>query len=133
MRARRLLVAVVLAGLGCTAGRDRLRSGEAWAEAAPVVYPTDPQALRTRLRKLLGMWEFRYAPDAQDPAVLNIYDRDEPVTPPNLVGRVRIEPGPQPATTRVTAIGARARGFGWDYRFRVDRKIHEALATFFHD
>ena len=89
--------------------------------------------LRPRLLKLLGLWEFRYGPDGSDSAILNIYDRNEPVALGNLVGRVRIEPGPEPATTKVTAIGVRARGFGWDYRYRVHERVHQKLATFFHD
>ncbi|MHC4490868.1 MAG: hypothetical protein ACYTDU_04505 [Planctomycetota bacterium] len=125
-------VLVVVLAVACTAGRDRLRSGEAWADAAPIVYPAEPEALRTRLSKLLALWEFRSGPDAADSAVLNIYDRGEPVALSNLVGRVRIEPGPEPATTKVTAIGVRARGFGWDNRYRVDERVHEKLATFFH-
>jgi hypothetical protein len=127
------VVAVALVAACSASSRDRLRSGEAWAEAAPIVYPGDPGALRTQLLKLLGLWEFRYGPDAGDPGVLNIYDRDEPVAPENLVARVRIEPGEAPGTTKVTAIGARARGFGWDYRYRVDEHIHKQLARFFHD
>lgn len=131
---RALATALLLVtAAACAGGRDKLHSGEAWAEAAPIVYPADPEALKTRLRKMLAMWEFRYGPDAENPAVLNVYDRDEPVAPEHLVARVRIEPGPKPATTKVTAIGVRARGFGWDYRFRVDEKIHGSLATFFHD
>jgi hypothetical protein len=125
------VLAVVLLG-ACTASRDRLRGGEAWADAAPIVYPTEPQPLKIQLEKLLGMWEFRHGPDPSDPAILNIFDRDEPAVMENLVGRVRIEPGPKPGTTKVTAIGVRARGFGWDYRYRVDEKIHEKLGTFFH-
>jgi hypothetical protein len=126
-----VLVAVV-ATAACTASRDRLRSGEGWAEAAPIVYPTEPQPLKIQLEKLLGMWEFRFGPDAADPEILNIYDRVEPAVMENLVGRVRIEPGEKPGTTKVTAIGVRARGFSWDYRYQVDEKIHEKLATFFH-
>lgn len=125
--------AALLVAAACTAGRDKLRSGEAWADAAPVVYPVGPEALETRLKKMLAMWEFRHGPDARDPELLNVYDRGAPVAPKNLVARVRIEPGPKPATTKVTAIGVRARGFGWDYRFRVDEKIHQNLAIFFHE
>jgi hypothetical protein len=124
-----LFVVVVAA---CTAARDGLRSGAAWADAAPIVYPAQPEELQTQLQKLLSLWEFRFGPEASDAAVLNIYDRGEPVALENLVGRVRIEPGPKPGTTSVTAIGVRARGFGWDYRYRVDERIHEKLATFFH-
>jgi hypothetical protein len=132
MTGRAVTLTAALLVAACTASRDRLRSGEAWADAAPVVYPAQPEALETRLKKMLAMWEFRYGPDAANPAVLNIYDREAPVALENLVGRVRIEPGEKPGTTRVTAIGARARGFGWDYRFRVDEQVHKALATFFH-
>ena len=129
---RTVATALLAAVAACTAGRDRLRSGEAWADAVPVVYPVEPEALETRLKKMLAMWEFRHGPDAGDPTLWNVYDRDAPVAPENLVARVRIEPGPKPATTKVTAIGVRARGFGWDYRFRVDEKIHQNLAIFFH-
>jgi len=125
-----ILVAVLVNA--CTAPRDRLRGGEAWAEAAPIVYPADAEALRMRLSKLLALWEFPFGPDASDPAVLNIYDRGGPVALDHLVGRVRIEPGPEADTTKVTAIGVRARGFGWDYRYQVDEQIHKNLATFFH-
>lgn len=127
-----VVVLVVALAAACTAAKERLRSGEAWAEAAPIVYPAEPEALQTQLQKLLGMWEFRFGPDDSDPAVLNVYDRDEPVALENLVARVRIEPGEKPHTTRVTAIGVRARGFGWDYRYRVDEHIHKQLARFFH-
>jgi hypothetical protein len=125
------VVLVVLAA-ACTAPRDRLRSGEAWADAAPVVYPAQPEALQTALSKMLALWEFGYGPDPADAAVLNIYDRGEPVALENLVGRVRIEPGDKPGTTKVTAIGVRARGFAWDYRYRVDEQVHSRLATLFH-
>jgi len=125
-------VLVVVLAAACTASQDRLRSGEAWADAAPVVYPAEPEALETALSKMLSLWEFGYGPDPEDAAVLNIYDRGEPVALENLVGRVRIEPGEQPGTTRVTAIGVRARGFAWDYRYRVDEQVHQKLATFFH-
>ena len=125
------VLAVALAA-ACTASQDRLRSGEAWVDAAPVVYPAEPEALRTALSKMLSLWEFGFGPDPSDPAVLNIYDRNKPVTLENLVGRVRIEPGPKPGTTKVTAIGVRARGFAWDYRYRVDEQVHSRLATFFH-
>lgn len=129
---RAVATALLMTVAACTAGRDRLLSGEAWSDAVPVVYPADPHAVKGRLRKMLAMWEFAHGPDADDPAILNVYDRDEPVAPEHLVARVRIEPGPRPATTQVTAIGVRARAFGWDYRYRMDKKIHESLARFFH-
>ena len=78
------VVGVVCVAAACTAARDGLRSGEAWADAAPIVYPAQPEELQTQLQKLLSLWEFRFGPEASDAAVLNIYDRGEPVALENL-------------------------------------------------
>ncbi|MGQ0612308.1 MAG: hypothetical protein ACT4PV_00960 [Planctomycetaceae bacterium] len=118
------LCAAMLAA--CSSTTKDVRSGSAWDDAKPGIYPASAEAIRREVKLFFNERRFQLTEEGE--TLLKAYRAGRDLAEQNIEMHVRIEPGPTEGTTRVLAISGRSAGVEWFGSTMHDR-LHDHLRS----